>query len=102
MGESRLRRGRGGNCVGDFPFLQFFAENAFDLLANAVHALIGYNFLIDGGEETRGLFRSPLRYGESAIILLFVEFDICARISLRDLKEYSALREFSTIVSLAP
>ena len=41
MGESRLRGGRGGNSVGDFPFFQFLGENVFDLLANAVHALIG-------------------------------------------------------------
>src|SRR5215471_17146792 len=81
MGESRLWGRRSGNCIEDFPFFQFFAENAFDLLANAVHALIGDNHLVYVGKETRRLVRSPFRYGEGAILLLFVEFDICARIS---------------------
>jgi hypothetical protein len=63
------------------------------LLANAVDAFISDNRLVDFGEETRGLFRSPFSYGEGAILLSFVEFDVCARISLRDLKEYSSLRK---------
>ena len=68
-----------------------FVEKAFDLLADAVHALIGYNHLVDLRQELRGVFRSPFRYREGAILLSFVEFDVCTRISLGELKEYPAL-----------
>ena len=99
VGEGRLRGGGGGNCVGDFPVFQFFAENGLDLLADAVHALVGENRLVNVGKESRGLTRSLLRYSEGAILLVFVEFNIRARISLRDLKEYSSLRKLCRNIS---
>src|SRR4029453_5379627 len=43
------------------------------------------------GEKLRGLFRRPLCHGKGPTVLLFVQCDFCARISLSYLQEYSSL-----------
>ena len=78
MGKSRLSRDRRGNSLYRFSLPQFFIKNVFDLFANAVYSLIGYNCPIDVDKEIRRLFRSPLRDGKFVVCLSLVEHDLCA------------------------